>query len=277
MLKFDAEELKKICSDLYDLTHIKLDLWDEDRNLLFSYPEKHRKFCAAVKNFPELCAKCPQSDEYGFAGADKAGRVFIYCCHLGLTEAVTPIVNNGKVIGYLTFGQAIEKDNVEDIQKKVREAAEKYGADENLLNSLLLSAKKTDRTKIEACADLMEMVTGYLWQKDIVSPKHSAAFRKATDYISSHLSEEIGVRQLCSYLSVSKTSLYSMFTENCGTGLNEYVRKQRIDEACRLLVSSDLSISEIAECVGIPDSNYFVRVFRRQTGITPFRFRMKKK
>ncbi|MNI58561.1 HTH-type transcriptional regulator YesS [compost metagenome] len=56
----------------------------------------------------------------------------------------------------------------------------------------------------------------------------------------------------------------------------QYVHYLRIQEAQRLLVLTVDSIPEIAEKVGIPDTNYFVRLFRKRTGVPPGLYRQMK-
>ena len=55
--------------------------------------------------------------------------------------------------------------------------------------------------------------------------------------------------------------------------VNELTRSLRIEKAKQLLQSAELPIFIVAENVGIPDYNYFTRVFKEETGITPSLFR----
>ena len=52
-----------------------------------------------------------------------------------------------------------------------------------------------------------------------------------------------------------------------------YLRAIRIKKACTLLSGTGKSVQEISESVGIPDSNYFVKQFRKETGMTPTEYR----
>jgi len=51
------------------------------------------------------------------------------------------------------------------------------------------------------------------------------------------------------------------------------IRNIKIEQAKILLNKSDESITSIAERIGIPDVNYFIRVFRNETGTSPLKYR----
>ena len=55
--------------------------------------------------------------------------------------------------------------------------------------------------------------------------------------------------------------------------VNQLITKLRVEEAARLLRSEQLSISEIAAQVGIPDFNYFSKVFKKVTNLSPTAYR----
>ncbi len=53
-----------------------------------------------------------------------------------------------------------------------------------------------------------------------------------------------------------------------------YLRTIRIRRAQHLLTFTDDTIASIAQAVGYDDPNYFIRIFRRSTGLTPARYRL---
>ena len=59
--------------------------------------------------------------------------------------------------------------------------------------------------------------------------------------------------------------------------LTKYIEKQRIEKACSLLSTFDMSVSEVAGEVGYLDSNYFSKVFSKQMGLTPTEYKKFKK
>ena len=77
-------------------------------------------------------------------------------------------------------------------------------------------------------------------------------------------------------LNVSKTKLCSIAAES-GTTVMRMLAEKRIAVARVLLITTDLSVSAVAERVGISDYNYFTKVFKSIQGSTPSRYRQNRK
>ncbi len=74
-------------------------------------------------------------------------------------------------------------------------------------------------------------------------------------------------------LGVHPVHLARDFRRRFGCTAGEYVRRLRVDEACRLLRESDLPLARIAALTGFADQAHFCRAFKRQTMRTPRAFR----
>jgi two-component system response regulator YesN len=59
------------------------------------------------------------------------------------------------------------------------------------------------------------------------------------------------------------------FKEHTGVNFNEYLKKLRIDEACKLLEKGCYKIYEVAERSGFGDAKYFMKTFKESTGVSP--------
>lgn len=100
-----------------------------------------------------------------------------------------------------------------------------------------------------------------------------AIVRQMAQYFETHYAQMIGLDTLAEELQLSKYHLIRTFSAAVGITPNEYLNKVRIEQAMRLLRHSDLSVEQIAERVGYSSGSYFIKVFRKITGITPGRFR----
>lgn len=96
---------------------------------------------------------------------------------------------------------------------------------------------------------------------------------RVTGYLYEHLGEEITLPHLAAHFAVSPSHLSRTFKQVTGFGLREYLVNLRIQRACELLLSTTLSITDIADKCGFNDSNYFGDAFRKAIGVSPRDYR----
>ncbi len=92
-------------------------------------------------------------------------------------------------------------------------------------------------------------------------------------YIDEHYMEPISLQTIADALNVSSYYLSHMFKQTSGYSPIQYLLRRRIGEAQTLLISSDLSIAEIAGLTGFDTQNYFNAQFTKHVGIPPGKFR----
>lgn len=92
-------------------------------------------------------------------------------------------------------------------------------------------------------------------------------------YLNDHLQENIGLPDVAHHVQMSVSSVSTIFKEETGSTLYDYLTHVRISKACQLLLDTDLKISEIAGQVGYQNENSFIRTFRKHKAITPGKFR----
>ena len=103
--------------------------------------------------------------------------------------------------------------------------------------------------------------------------RYSPAVKKTLQYIQLNLSQDLSLKAVARSTSLSPDYLSHCFKAEVGVPLSSYVTTRRIEEACRLLTHSFLPVREIAGLVGIPDWNYFTKLFRKEKGCTPREYR----
>lgn len=100
----------------------------------------------------------------------------------------------------------------------------------------------------------------------------------STIYHLEHMyQEEIVISDLANELNITVNHLINQFKKETGLTPGQYLRRERLSQAARLLSSSKLSIQEISEHVGIIDSNYFTKLFHREYKETPTEYRRRRK
>ncbi|MBV1806515.1 AraC family transcriptional regulator [Pseudomonas viridiflava] len=96
---------------------------------------------------------------------------------------------------------------------------------------------------------------------------------KAFDYLLSELTNDIRLSVIAQRLEMTDPGFSRFFKRNTGHGFIELMRKLRIQRACRLLLQSDMSVSDICFEVGYANLSNFNRHFRVETGQTPSDYR----
>lgn len=95
------------------------------------------------------------------------------------------------------------------------------------------------------------------------------------DFLDMHYREKIVLDDLAGTFFINKFSLERLFREYYGYSINNYVMNVRITHAKELLRFSSYNMEQIALEIGINDSNYFSRVFKKIEGVTPSEYRKK--
>ncbi|OCG01096.1 helix-turn-helix transcriptional regulator [Gilliamella sp. wkB112] len=103
--------------------------------------------------------------------------------------------------------------------------------------------------------------------------KTTSLFEAIRQYIDTHFREDVTRDFLANMFYISPNYLSHLFQREGNIGLNEYLNQIRLEYAKSLLKNYDLNVKEIALASGFKDSNYFCRVFRKQTERTPTEYR----
>lgn len=272
MLTVDRVALDKIIRDLYLSTNIQSVLFDPKGRVICEYPKTMTEFCRTVRTVPQYQEKCFACDRHGFSEAAARKQTYIYRCHMGLTECVAPIVKNDTIIGYLMLGQGVSIQNIDNILHCIQTFPMEEKRD--LLKSQLTKMEPFTDERLSAVANVAQMCTSYLWLKELITVRQNPIVHAIEDYLENHLCEDLSVGTISTLFGISKTSLYLLWKDAFGMGINTYIRQLRMERAKRLLTENNgISISDVSLAVGYLDSNYFARVFKQYTGSTPLQWR----
>lgn len=97
---------------------------------------------------------------------------------------------------------------------------------------------------------------------------------QALSFIWTHFREVIRARDVAEHLSVPLRSLQAAFRTNLGRGIQDEIVGRRIKEAKRLLLRTDLTVSQIADELGFSTPEYLFRLFHQKTGMTARQYRL---
>ena len=103
--------------------------------------------------------------------------------------------------------------------------------------------------------------------------RYSGYVGQAITLVQYDLTADLSLHTIARKLNVNSSYLSSLFHREYGCTLTEFVNRERIDHSILLLQMTSRSIQDIAAESGIQDVNYFIKLFKKQTGFTPRQFR----
>jgi transcriptional regulator GlxA family with amidase domain len=104
-------------------------------------------------------------------------------------------------------------------------------------------------------------------------PHGDAVVKACETWLGSHYRKPGAVARAVGQSGVPERTLKRRFKQATGLALMDYVQNLRIEEAKRLLETSDRPVDEISVNVGYEDASFFRRVFKRRTGLVPLQYR----
>lgn len=101
----------------------------------------------------------------------------------------------------------------------------------------------------------------------------SSRVKRALAWLVEHHAQEVARWRLAEHLAISEDHLTRDFRRELGQTPWDFLTRYRVCQAKRALVATDKRLADVARDVGYHDQSYFCRVFRKETGTTPQRYR----
>ena len=152
----------------------------------------------------------------------------------------------------------------------------------NDMDSAMISRLLSQLSRVETMVyrdevgNLMEMIDSCMDRRAGHDQNAESKVGYAMAYIRKHFHEDIIVNDLASTLDMSPGYFSSAFKKEAGVSAMQYVTNLRVERAKEYLTDTEMSVAAIAQSVGYADVQYFYRVFKKTTGMTPLQFRQEK-
>ncbi len=127
--------------------------------------------------------------------------------------------------------------------------------------------KKNKATEFLLCVNLLFKTHA----KDYHPSTQPETVQKAIEYINTHFTEKISLKDVADNSYISVTQLCRLFSKYCSTTVTKYIISRRITEAKKMLLSGK-NVTETAFSCGFDDYANFIRVFKNTVGVPPGKY-----
>ncbi len=261
------EEITALLRALNEASGFRLSLHDASFGEIAAYPEGASDFCSCVHMKEALYRRCMQCDAVAFSAAKATGKLYIYRCYMGLCEAVSPIIQDGVLMGYLMMGQVLE--DTPGARECLQEAIRKLDPDSaKTARALVGRIPAISRTALEAFSKIMTACAGYIAMSDLLRANGESPAEAARQYIENHYGEKVTIDTLCRRFHCCRATMTATYKKKYGETVSASLMRIRLNRA-REMMAAGSSVTEASSACGFTDPSYFSKCYRRLYGCAP--------
>lgn len=244
-------------------------------------------YCTIVQKDSLNARKCRVSTCLAEIKTLSSLRAMMYMCHGGLINFTIPVIDKKEVIGVLLCGTFRPEDNETAVAvKKISDDFTPLGKN----NKRLKLFAKEEAMGYSALGLLMNTINrfvvgimdGTVDEDEIPfrlngDNRINRAINKSLEYIYRNIEKNIKLDQVAEAAGLSTFYFCKIFKKTVGIGFAQYLRVAKVEKAKELLQEDSVKIYEVSEMLGFNENNYFARVFRETTGMTPREYRRERR
>ena len=267
----DYHRLGRLLNALHQCMDIKFALMNREAREVYT-SSYQTAFCRAIAQTPGGYERCVQCDCDALRDIRSTQKMKKYYCHAGLIEIALPVTESGEIIATILFGQMLDESPRDEQWERVRRACAWY-PDQDELYQYFLRLRRISTQQISATTEIVHACVSEVRLSGIVATSNQDDVHRLLSFLDTHYDAPISVEAVCKELSMGKTRLYQLCKARLGKTIVQLLNERRLEAAKELLTTTNQTVQFIADTVGIPDFNYFTKLFRRYEGFTPSEYR----
>ncbi|MCP8970035.1 response regulator transcription factor [Ectobacillus ponti] len=237
--------------------------------------QSYHEAAAALKQLAKTTGQ-----PYFFSGRQEAAEAQSPSAFLEVEKKLLDAVRQGDLNQLLLLFEAFVLQSGHSLEPAaVRESfQELFVLVSRMLHEFGISGERTPRLETNDMAQLFEQCKTYLASvtRQVQAWRNNHAkglLHKAKEYIEKHYADLITLEAVAEYVDLSPYYFSKLFKDRFGMTFIDYVTEIRIQRAKEEIADPQKSLKEICFAVGYKDPNYFSRVFKKHTGLSPSQFR----
>lgn len=182
-----------------------------------------------------------------------------------ILQKINTLIPENSVMNKIFSGEALIYSQVKDSDMA-----------ENLFDEIKVASQDCDLGELMVFSSLIKLMILITKHSSDTISHPSNGMSKAIDYINKNIYNDVSIDDICKHIHLSKYHFCREFKKSTGLTVMEYILKTRIIIAKNMLLKEKISVTEISNKCGFSSVSYFSRIFKKETGKTPLKYRMEK-
>ena len=271
---YNDERLLRLISNLLTLTDIRANIFDVNGKDIHLDVNMHKPFCQLINGTATGTARCQTCDAKAVATCAELRGVYSYRCHAGVCETIFPVIDGGIPVAFLVFGQLLDDSPMEEQWEQAKTRVSWYEGDMEELRKAFFSFRQYSSEEIDAYTEILKALASYIQLEGMIRTAEHSDTQKLELYLDNHYMEKLSLQSISDELHIGRTKLCALAKRlSGGKTLTHMIATRRVNAAKSLLLQGDEPVSSVAEQCGFNDYNYFTKIFKSLTGMTPSAYR----
>ena len=276
----ESDVLSEFFGLTQELTKVLVTLADvdgEQKRPLYSDRQKN-PLCRLVQSCAAGMSACDEAERATCREVAQSRGIANVKCFCGALNAGVPVFDGDTHVATLLCGQILPEPPSEHGFQALREACEDLVLPTAELRAAYYRSPFLAGDKLDQTLRLLSLGSnGYSQMLGEVrfaeNRRRRATIEGAKQYIQAHFREALRLEEVAAQVGLSPAYFSTLFKKTSGEAFCHYVQRLRIDEAKRLLNTTNETVTAISRQVGFNSLTHFTRVFYRFENCAPGRFR----
>jgi AraC-like DNA-binding protein len=265
IFKDDVQKIFDHFSSTFDLKILFYSVEGEIIKVGLNRPNS--SYCRLIQDKLYGLEACLEIDRKGREKAKASAKTVDHFCHAGIKDLFTPIFGEGKLLGFIGFGQFRQTANV---PPKVMADWSRKGLNSAELSAAFRQLPFYSKKKENDIKELFTFLFDYIVSQQMIAAKGDLVLHQAISYIHAHIDGAIHLDDVAAFAGRSRSTISHLFQKKWKMGFKKTVMNIRFDKAEEYFrIAPHLKIKEVAERVGYDDSLYFSRIFKKYRKLSP--------
>lgn len=278
MIKYNFEFFKELLQNIGTLAKATVTFYNQSFTSTNVYHLSTKHFlCSEVKVFSRpACLSCDYKAFERAKDIEEDEGAFYYSCHFGLIEMCFRLGNKKTPLGYILIGPFRPKETTPEMIEQIKNLSEVNNVPYDKLMGYYKKITKFSTDHFVALKKIIYPLFEYMELKNFLYEDKGYFSNTIEPFVLNNLAQDLSIPYLCSSLFLTQKQLYKIFEKHTSKTPKQYINQTRVREAKKMIIYTEKSLPEISSAVGIPDYNYFIKLFKAQEGVTPMAYRKSK-